>query len=84
MLVKISARQTSYENYGALIELKSKPIVADPHSVMVAAAAEFSDITYLCKIVCFLDLLYRYRCLDALSNRSISDVSKVSSKTASE
>ena len=82
MLVKISARQTSYESYGALIELKSKPIVADPHSVMVAAAAEFSDITYLCKIVCFLDLLYR--CLDALSNRSISDVSEVSSKTASE
>ena len=82
MLVKISARQTSYENYGALVELKSNPIVADPNAVMVSAATEFSDITDLCKIACFLDLLYRF--LDALSNRSISDTSEVSSKTVSE
>ena len=82
MLVKISARQTSCENYGALVELKSKPIVADSHSVMVSAAAEFSDITYLCKIVCFLDLLYRG--LDARSNRSLLDMSEVSSKTVFE
>lgn len=75
VLVKISARQTSYENYGALVELKSNPIVADPNAVMVSATTEFSDITDLCKIACFLD---------ALSNRSISDTSEVSSKTVSE
>lgn len=82
MSIKISARQASEENYGALVELKSKPIVADPHSVMVSAATEFSDIIYLCKIVCSLDLPYHF--LDALFNRSISDMSEVSSKTASE
>ena len=82
MSIKISARQASEENYGALVELKSKPIVADPHSVMVSAATEFSDIIYLCKIGCSLDLPYHF--LDALFNRSISDMSEVSSKTASE
>ncbi len=67
MLVKISARQTSYKNYGALIELKSKSIVADPHSVMVSAAAEFSDVICLCKVIYLLNLFYR--CFDTLFNR---------------
>lgn len=81
MLIKISTRQTADENHGIIFQLKAKSVVADSYAEMVSAT-EFSDITYLCQIVCCFDLLYH--CLDTLSNRSIADTSEISSKAVFE
>ena len=82
MLVKVSARQTSYKSYGILVELKSKPIIADPNSETILKTADFADVICFCKVIHPLDLLDRRP--NALFNSLVSETSKISGEAVAK